>query len=1486
MMNHAKTILVGLSIMAVAVSCQKSGDFSLNGNSASRNAGNPAGEGAPARTMVTINASLPDGGLALAKASIGPRSGNEVILIDDFGEEPETKVSLIQDTENVKVLKPCWESGDKIFVNGVEFTLVSEPGSTAGVFTGGNPGAAPYTISLKSEKHTPASYINQTQASDGSTAHLGYDFTITGASCYGQDVQHAIQFTEDWAAANGATISNQPSILRLRAMMPPSISSAVKKVIFRSSAAVFDGSNTLTVNLTTPGVTSGDNILDVYATLPYVAAPYPTIPDILIQFQCSNDVNDKYSFYHIFNGKVSPGCTHVVNIACTNILNNANRQAKSGSDFVPYANAGTSANPYLIGDQHQLAKVNDHLGDGSSTPYFKLVDDIDMTGVSWGNSQVINKSDPYKPIDFEGNNKTISHLSGALFYNLTHGAVRNLTLDQSSVSHRAILSVFAQQSGNVISNVHITNGSITSANDNTGALVGIINNGTSADLVTATISDCSVSGTTVTVTGTALQVGGLIGSSAAKMIVSDCSVSDAEVSGVKNVGGLIGKASGAGSTVTDCSVSDTDITGDARVGGVMGDAGAAMTVSGCSYADGTITYDNDLTPASGDGAGEKKYFGGVVGFIENHEIYFEDCHVTGTVTIDVSTRVGDTRAGGFVGLNYVNGTIRGCSVGAADNKVLIKTNVPDPTAAVHFNPINAGGFAGVNYGTITKNGETRNVAHAKITSNNTTDYQVNLGGFCGYHRGTIEYSDADADLSGLTGNFIGGFCGRLVDEHNYPTRSRYNSVLGTTVVSGSHGIGGYAGIVNKEVTEGYDPDITVNDCQVASGVTVSAADTLGGFAGKVEYGAFSSSSSAAAVTGGSVLGGFLGGNDTHAVSFNDCQASGNVTSSAAAGQYIGGFVGRSDDFATTYTNCRVRGSVIDATAITSNPITGGFAGQIDESVLVYGCSVGVSGTPVQVNTGNLAASLVDGEGAGGFVGCNYGTITKDSSTSTNTTAYVTLTTTTNTGKDVNMGGFVGYHQGTISYCNADVAITGLQGLRIGGFAGRVDGHATRTVTCDHCTVSASITGRDQLGGFVGRVVTGTVVPVFTNNSVSSGSVVALSRNTGGFVGYTESATYTSNDTYASVSGVDYIGGFVGNAASGAYSTCNARGNVSATGESVGGFVGNAASGAFTSCNARGNVTATGNNIGGFVGNAAGGSFTSDMSYGNVETSGINVGGFVGKSAGSIPYTSCRYTGSGYATSYVRTTCSSAENNIVNLGGFCGLLSKTFSSTIQDCHARSCTVESTEHLTYVGGFFGNGGEGYNANTGSVTQCVVSGVRVYAGGYTGGFAGTLYVNLSRSMVISSAVYPYGGSSGSFVGYYRYGRLENCYTTATTYLQANNLSQIGAFIGIARDATALVYNCYASGTVSLNGKTGYSKIGGFFGQSSGVFDYCVCWNGLDFWGSNNGTDQGHNFTAKNNGGTSGNKLIESASSTVSHWDSTTIWDFTNSDGLPRLR
>ena len=583
--------VAAIAMLAALVACEKEATI--------------ADTDAPAKKQVTIKASIPEGGL-------------------------ETKVELSQDGSNKKLIKLAWETGDTIDINGETFTIkdatISGDGHSA-EFTGSDPGAAPYTISYSD---LPGSFTAQTQASDGDTDHLGYGVSLTGADDY-QDVT----FNSTWASAHSATLA-QSSVLSLRALLPAGMAANVRKVIFKASENVFNGGKTLEVTIGTPGDTDSDNLLKVYATLPAGDVVLAADMDLLVQFQVSANAYDKYTAYRkIDSGTtfVQSGSSQYLGINCSNIASYANAST---------TNIGESTNPYLIGDQHQMEGI-DGLMAHAATKYFKLIDDIDMTGASW--TPLNNHDSVYdQVINFNGNNKTVSHLGGTMFY-VFKGTAENFTLDYPTISaanKKGAFAGFIQGIDNYVTNVDVSNVStFAGSNGPCGGLVGLVNNGSEGE-TSATISGCDVTNVVVNSAGSSGMAGGLIGSVEGKVVITNCTYSGNNVANTYDyVGGLVGKAT-AEISITGSSVSSATISGRDAVGGLIGHCEAGGSLSSCS-----VTAD-----VSG-----RNYIGGVVGresTASGKTFGISKCSfVSGSTGVSATNQY----AGGILGNQYGAGTV-------------------------------------------------------------------------------------------------------------------------------------------------------------------------------------------------------------------------------------------------------------------------------------------------------------------------------------------------------------------------------------------------------------------------------------------------------------------------------------------------------------------------------------------------------------------------------------------------------------------------------------------------------------------------------------------------------------------------------------------------------------------------------------------------------------------------------------------------------------
>jgi hypothetical protein len=255
---------------------------------------------------------------------------------------------------------------------------------------------------------------------------------------------------------------------------------------------------------------------------------------------------------------------------------------------------GTASDPFLIATAEQLNSIADHplLMDS----HFALVEDIALGG------------EPFWPIGsrlfpftgtFDGRGRTIA----------------GLTIHRDAGDNVGMFGVVDGYSAQ-IRNVVLASPRIEApTSENVGALVGYV----SAELVTqCTVTDANVIGGT--------NVGGLVGYNS--RIVLDCHV-DGAVSGDRSVGGLVGYNSG---TIERCAALCIT-SGDTLIGGLVGDN------------DGKLVNSSSSGATSGS-----DWVGGLAG-VGDMLAEIERCFSTGTVT-------GARRVGGLTGESWC--TIRSC----------------------------------------------------------------------------------------------------------------------------------------------------------------------------------------------------------------------------------------------------------------------------------------------------------------------------------------------------------------------------------------------------------------------------------------------------------------------------------------------------------------------------------------------------------------------------------------------------------------------------------------------------------------------------------------------------------------------------------------------------------------------------------------------------------------------------------------------------------
>lgn len=863
--------------------------------------------------------------------------------------EALTRISLTQDEDNADgVVKVAWEETDKLYINGAEFTIDTPLNENRRIATFTGPAVtAPYTILYGASTVEAANALilaEQTQDGNTSTAHLPYVAMLTDVNTL-EDVC----FTPNWASANGATLK-QTGILRLRLKLPDTVSSVdsltvtAPSPVFYTSNACSATTNTLKI-LFSPAATPTDQVINAYLMLPWSDVSIAASTNLTITAVTSD--HDVYHRTEDAGGKtLSMGKVNAIKLTCDAPGTNVTLDDFAGG-------SGVEGDPYLIGNQRQMRRMDANMTAGQIT-WFKLIDDITMSNASWtALNNTPDESSVYsKYIHFDGNNKTVRnlHSSGAYasLFGVLNGTVQDLTIDSAVItpgsSKCGVLAGFIGSGGTQA--VSVSGITISNSQVGTSAVPGTSYCGILA--AQASRAGTSISGITLTdsqVYG-ASGVGGVLayvaaGTTLSGITVSGCTVhtstTTTSTSGANNnhsAGGLIGR-NDASLTVSGTNrVENTDVTGYHTVGGAIGFINSVANMSG-------ITFCGNGT--KGIITGNKQYLGGIAGSASGSGTVISDCHVE-YATIDAASITNDSRAGGFAGQVNNDVTVKGCSVGTSGRTVTVRLGTP----AENNNKLNSGGFVGTHYGTITKNGDTRTTAYATVTCTNpNTGYQLNVGGFGGYVRGTIEYADADVTMTGLKGTYIGGFAGyATLQADTTPCVIDHCTLSGT--VSGNNYTGGFVGYVDSNT-----PLLSNNR---ASG-TVSGNRYTGGFAGFVKTGSIQKCSSTSAVNCTDYSGGFIGNIDGNAT-ISDCYAGGNISANNNQ-QRLGGLIGQIVNTTASITNCYASGTVAGGFCL------GGLIGRIE------GSNVSVSHCAAWNNSVTAYSTTTDKWSSGAVVGVAF-----------------------------------------------------------------------------------------------------------------------------------------------------------------------------------------------------------------------------------------------------------------------------------------------------------------------------------------------------------------------------------------------------------------------------------------------------------------------------------------------------------------------------------
>jgi len=511
-------------------------------------------------------------------------------------------------------LKPAWEKGDKILVNGKTFELSEIKGNTA-TFKGDAVSAKTYDIVYPASLGSVDAAISrtpgaQTQNGNGSVSHIQYYAALKGV----KDCSD-VELTPAWAAANGGTLHSN-TVLKF-------VVTFLDAVTGVSSIKLDCGEKVYSMDLTNCTL-GADHTLTAYMEVPGEA----------IVFANGQKVS--------FSAVDQDGAEVLKTFKPEAQTLNAGRvnEFRVGGDWPSSVKKGkgSMSDPYLITNLSEFDAIHNLLENDVIT-CFRLEADLDMKEITgW---IPFNQENLPRGIYFDGNNHTISNFTStespkwASMFGVLHGTIKDLTLKDPVLynTYAAPAGILCAWAGNsageldaTIENVHIVNGKATSAEAKNyfGGMIG--------NAVKATIKNCSFDGLvqrTIAASNTYNPVGGLIGWTALGLTIENCSTSGTLKCAMgRSCGGVIGYVNGFSIDIKDCSSSMIIESEGDCVGGITGWTYAGNFVN--CHSTGTIKAGRATTSAT------SSYVGGIAAHISTNAS-FENCSHIGDITAVTST---------------------------------------------------------------------------------------------------------------------------------------------------------------------------------------------------------------------------------------------------------------------------------------------------------------------------------------------------------------------------------------------------------------------------------------------------------------------------------------------------------------------------------------------------------------------------------------------------------------------------------------------------------------------------------------------------------------------------------------------------------------------------------------------------------------------------------------------------------------------------------
>ena len=518
------------------------------------------------------------------------------------------------------------------------------------------------------------------------------------------------------------------------------------------------------------------------------------------------------------------------------------------------------------------------------------------------------------------------------------------------------------------------------------------------------------------------------------------------------------------------------------------------------------------------------------------------------------------------------------------------------------------------------------------------------------------------------------------------------------------------------------------------------------------------------VTGNAVIGALVGLNAGPIV---NCEASGAVTATRTGDRaYAGGLVGANDAVVIQNSHASV-----DVTA--SHSFVGGLVG------LNWDASAWTSGTaPQNAISGSTASGTVTTTGinVGGLVGWTNGTISDSAARNPSVS-----------GAD-SVGGLVGRNEDAqadgsnpIARSSATASVTGT-GNWVGGLVGRNNGPIS-----DSAARNPSVSGADYVGGLVGA---NEDAQDDGSNPIARSSATAIvtgtGSNVGGLVGWNNGPISDSAARNPSVSGADSVGGLVGQ-----------NRDAQADGSNL-----------ITSSVATASVTGTGADVGGLVGWNNG---VIRDSYAGGAVRGLSfMGGLVGWNHPMGQVIDSRADGA-----VGDSTAAGTENG--------GLVGKNWGSVAGS--VATGTVSGSGASTFIGGLVG---QNHGPISGSAATGAVSGGQQVGGlvGWNGSGTGSVTESSASGAVNAVTLMGTMSESGRLVGGL-IGRNSGLAGASFATGDVSGAGEVGGLIGL-NEAASKVVATYATGNVSgpapprcPMGTSCPPVVGGLIGEVRGRFN-----------------------------------------------------------------